>query len=183
MGLFRPAEMVQYLVIPRGLRKARQGRGASAGDNTHHRKRHQGRHGMSSHLERLDRRPGRMSTPTFLSDPANQGEIRGEILQPANRPHRVIRDLGPLTRAALRLPATQWLEPPPRHGPPARRLDAAHGGPRRRSLRIPRYHYIPRSASLYRGPSRNPALGKTTGAKPLGPCPPRFHGSLRNLKD
>ena len=36
----------------------------------------------------------------FLSDPANQGEVRGEILQPANRPHRVIRDLGPLTRAA-----------------------------------------------------------------------------------
>ena len=98
--------------MPRGLRKTRQGRGASAEDNTHHRKRRQGRHGMSSHLERLDRRrlsdrrPGRMSTPTFLSDPANQGEIRGEILQPDNRPHRVIRDLGPLTRSGSTSPTS-----------------------------------------------------------------------------
>ena len=28
----------------------------------------------------------------------------------------------------------------------------------------------------------NPSLGKTTGAKPLGPYPARFHSSLRILE-
>ena len=50
-------------------------------------------------------------------------------------------------------------------------VDAAHGGPRRRSLRITRNHYIPRSASLYRGHRATRPSTKQLAPSYLGHAP------------
>ena len=65
--------------------------------------------------------------------------------------------------------------------PPARRLDAAHGGARRRSLRNTRYHYIPRSASLYRCPAEGLARSASLCRCPTAPAGPSIIGFILTI--